>query len=160
MPSAAEFKHRFGLTVGSAVGSSLQIAASHVGHVVERENERYSFPTELVLSSEGAKASPKSVAAAFAANTRAKQNGIVHSAYGSPYECTISAGKAKPSGKDSNWTLMARGLAIRRRDLPTLAQQRAAERAAEEPGKDALAALQPEYRIIRSRFGTSKCVLW
>lgn len=163
MPDAASFRRFYGLHKGLALGAGLTISAAHVGHVVERQNQRYSFPIQLDLSGAGSGrgASAKSVAAAFAAHIKPKQHGILMSAYGSPYECSIGSEKAAASeGKDGGWTLTAKGRAVRRRDLPTVAQQKAEEHQRTEPSKEEVESLKPEYRVIKSRFGSSKCSVW
>eukprot|EP00887_Chlorella_sp_A99_P006714 scaffold3.g6714.t1 len=169
MPSAADFRRAFSLSESQALGASrFSIAQSRVGHEVVEEFEHYSFPIELRVEGEAAAAAgsgrsvrsasaAKRLAAAFKQHVANKQRVVVYSAYGSPYECIIGDCAVDHLGGGA-FRIKATGTAERRRDLPLLAQVREQERgAAAEPSAEEVAALEPEYRVIKSRFGTSKC---
>ena len=110
----------------------------------------------------------------------------MYSAYGSPYECsfelaTLKLREASAADKDEHedvppgaWRATIRGIAHRRRDLPTKAQQaqqrdaarlgaaagddEAAKRAAkEERARVRAEAKERGMRVVVSRFGTSVC---
>ncbi len=178
-----------------AADASFTLTAAHVGHEVLSQNERYAFPTELHFKAEGAaqattrqrtrRGAPAS-ADALARALRETLGGthIVRSAYGSPYECRYDLSTLKiaslPQGDDAAQgegaaTLRAtcHGLAVRRRDLPTAAQETQAARDAaadEAPPQDRDAAKAERARVRRdaaarglrvvvSRFGSSVCAV-
>ena len=221
MPSAVDFRRAFGLDRGARIGGSSAVAAGrkrrrgagdsspppqsfeltsvHVGHEVLSQNERYAFPTTLLLAPvAGAEASRSSRAAAAssasgcsahdaaAAALREALHGqhIVYSAYGSPYECAFelatlklhraeaaSSATAADGGNvpPGTWHATARGIARRRRDMPTkaqLAQQRGAgggdDKAAKRAAKEERARVRAEakargLRVVVSRFGSGVC---
>ena len=218
MPSAVDFRRAFGLDPGVRIGSSsaaaagskrqrgaddsplnFELASVHVGHEVLSQNERYAFPTALLLAPvAGARASRSSTAAArraardaAAAALRGALHGqhIVYSAYGSPYECAFElatlqlreAEASSPAAADKAedvprgaWRATVRGIAHRRRDLPTKAQQaqqRDAARlgaaggddeATKRTAKEERARVRAEakargLRVVVSRFGSGVC---
>ena len=221
MPSATDFRRAFGLDPGvriggsgaAAVGSkrrrgaddspqSFELTSVQVGHEVLSQNERYAFPTTLLLAPvAGAKAARSSRAAAAAgrgardvaaAALREALRGqrIVYSAYGSPYECAfelatlkLNETRAASSSADDDdkdvptggaWRATVRGIAHRRRDMPTKAQQaqqrdaarlgaaagddEAAKRAAkEERARVRAEAKARGLRVVVSRFGSGVC---
>ncbi|KAL4459035.1 hypothetical protein ABPG75_013900 [Micractinium tetrahymenae] len=171
MPSPADFRRGFGLEQGQNMGKSKEwkIASLHVGHDVKEQNECYEFPTELTLewqpgtAARGGRqqaARRAKLEAAWQAATHIKR--IVYSAYGSPYECTYGAASSVSwlDEEGRSWQLRSLGTAVRRRDIPTLGQQAEEER--EEQGvrevtKEEERRYLEGYRVIRSRFGSSKC---
>ena len=220
MPSATDFRRAFGLDPGVRFGGSgaaaagskrrrgadgspqcFELTSIQVGHEVLSQNERYAFPTTLLLAPvAGAKAARSSRAAAAAgrgardaaaAALREALRGqhIVYSAYGSPYECAFDlatlklkeAQAASPSADNDDkdvppgaWRATVRGIAHRRRDMPTKAQQaqqrdaarlgaaagddEAARRAAkEERARVRAEAKARGLRVVVSRFGSGVC---
>jgi hypothetical protein len=176
--------------------AAFTLTAAHVGHEVLSQNERYAFPTELHFKAEGAaqtttrQRTRRGVPASADALARALREAlgdthIVRSAYGSPYECrydlkTLKVASSPPPQDDAaasgpyDATLRAtcRGLAVRRRDLPTAAQETQAARdaAADAPPPDRDAAKAERARVRReaaarglrvivSRFGSSACAV-
>ena len=218
MPSATDFRRAFGLDPGVRIGGSSAAAAGskrrrgaddsqqsfeltsvQVGHEVLSQNERYAFPTTLLLapvasakavrSSRTAAAAGRGArdAAAAALRQTLRDRHIVYSAYGSPYECafelaTLQLHEAVPSADDDDekgvppgcWRATVRGIAHRRRDMPTKAQQaqqrdaarlgaaagddEAAKRAAkEERARVRAEAKARGLRVVVSRFGSGVC---
>ncbi|PSC73038.1 phosphomethylpyrimidine synthase [Micractinium conductrix] len=115
------------------------------------------------------------LAAAFKQHTREPR--VVYSAYGSPYECkyvgspSVTAlpldgeaeeGAGAGSAPAPAFRLTCLGRAARRRDVPTRQQAAQAERDAKgqhELSKDEERRCLSEYRVIKSRFGSSRCAL-
>ena len=222
MPSAVDFRRAFGLDRGARIGGSSAVAAGrkrrrgagdtspqpqsfeltflHVGHEVLSQNERYAFPTTLLLApvagAEASRSSSRAAAAssasgrsahdAAAAALREALHGqhVVYSAYGSPYECAFELATLKLHGAEAassaaaadggnvppgTWRATVRGIARRRRDMPTkaqLAQQRGAaggdDEAAKRAAKEERARVRAEakargLRVVVSRFGSGVC---
>lgn len=85
----------FHLSKGDSLAGGFTVEAAQVGHVVKQQNERYEFPSTITLHlAEGA--SRQQALAAFRAHVR--EHCIVHSAYGSPYDCSF--GPPKLAGGD------------------------------------------------------------
>lgn len=104
---------------------------------------------------------------------------IIYSQYGSPYACTFgkpalqaARAAAAAGGAPGAVVIASCGSAVRRRDVPTLSQQRERKQlaqaqargdaAAVEAARAAAGALEAAaeaagYRVIKSRFGSSKC---
>ncbi|PRW59725.1 hypothetical protein C2E21_1933 [Chlorella sorokiniana] len=174
MPSPSDFRKAFGLGVEQVLGGAWRITSSSFGHEVKEQNERYEFPASLEVewtagssggsgggSKRGADRRRRELEAAWEQQTREKR--IVYSAYGSPYECFfVKLPKVTPlDDGGSSYQITALGRAVRRRDIPTLKEERAAERTAaggagEVSNEDERRYLSG-YRVIKSRFGTSKC---
>lgn len=172
MPSPSDFRKAFGLAVDQTLGGKWRITSSSFGHEVKEQNERYEFPAavevEWAPSSGGGARSGKhggdqrrELEACWAQQTSERR--IVYSAYGSPYECFfVKAPKVTPLDEEGrSFQVTALGRAVRRRDIPTLKEAKAAEReaagAAAEVSKEDERRYLAGCRVIKSRFGTSKC---
>ena len=132
MPSAADFRRGFGLNKNHPLGQGLTITESHVGHEVKEQNERYEFPITLLVAADSS-GGGRHVLAAWKELVGRKQKQIIYSAYGSPYECSISATPKVQSLGDGILELTSIGQARRRRDVPTQAQEKQARPPAGEP---------------------------
>ena len=216
MPSATDFRRAFGLEAGTriearggaAVGgkrrrggaasppqpTSFELVSVSVGHEAVRRNERYAFPTELVLAPvagagttrRGRSSSATGDNVSAATNTRdaataalrdaLRDRHMVYSAYGSPYECAYDLGSLRlydaSSAKDASdvapppgaWRATVTGVATRRRDVPTKAQEHdaaqhagGAEDAKQERARVRAEAKARGLRVVTSRFGSSVC---
>lgn len=166
-----------------------------VGHEALAPNERYAFPTELVLapaakaprrgrsstaSDAASTADGARDAAAAALREALRDRHMVYSAYGSPYECayeldTLQLHYDDDATPPGSWRATVRGIARRRRDVPTKAQeaqQRDAAQATQRGAGDDDAAKQAAteerarvraeakahgLRVVASRFGSGVC---
>jgi len=128
MPSPADFKKAFGFETGSEVCPQVIIERAHIGHEVIQKNEKYEFPSTLDLSFP-----TKSVSRCDLLTTlrgyAGKRPKIIYSSYGSPYACQVHGWKIISFLNEAG-TAHARflGKAVRRRDIPTLAQQSSMQR--------------------------------
>lgn len=152
MPSAADFKKAFHLSkdaklkLGTRQGVSVgQVQNSTVGHEVKRQNERYEFPSTLELQlDKNNDLTKRQIEAAVRHHT--SHQPTVYSAYGSPYLCSIhnvKATKFDPEARIAEINFL--GKAVRRRDIPTLAQQKEEERK-RKSGKDEEEEISPESK--------------
>jgi hypothetical protein len=137
-----------------------------MGHDPRQPNQLYLFPTELTL-----KISPDfprdPTARRLAAELKRRTAGerVVYSAYGSPYACSLEGLKVKNVDDNARVAVLSfTGRAVRRRDIPTLAQRRQTVRSggARGAGDDDVDEAEVArhlrgFRVIKSRFGTSKC---
>lgn len=168
------------------LGPTLRVEDVQVGHARVRRNERYEFPTSATctLVQQARRAGKrkreegnKGQSSAYEAKLKRALGGlhIVRSTYGSPYECTydLSTLRVEPKTTDAGdaefaddaraptTRITCRGVAVRRRDIPTAAQEAAAaarESGAEEKAKDLRRrATAQGLRVVNSRFGTSTC---
>ena len=167
MPSAASFKQGFSIQPGDSIGKFI-VDRCECLHVVVEEFERYEFPIKIFVRCDG-KAKTSSVLTAV--RKLAKDPRVIYSEYGSPYEChlgkpTVTAGDDSPDssadGNTSTFVITTKGSAVRRRDLPTLAQQRLERVRSTGQHETSLADARrslPGYRLLKSRFATSKCAL-
>ena len=140
MPSASDFKRRFGLHPGARLGDGLAVAAVDMGHLVKREHELYHFPTTVAIKlDEGTQSkhvTGRRLLAAFRRHVAGGERELF-SAYGSPYACTITGAKvASLHAAEGHAVLEFTGQARRRRDVPTLAQGKEAERKRKGAGGD------------------------
>ena len=104
------------------------IANSTIGHEVKKQNERYEFPCTLEIRfKNGVELTKRQVEAAVRHHTSKQLT--VYSAYGSPYLCSFQNVKATKFDQEENIAnVKLFGKAVRRRDIPTLAQQKEEER--------------------------------
>ncbi len=109
MPSATDFRKAFHLGKGEAIGDGrLRVEESQVGHKVKEENERYEFPTTVVLRGDVAGARR-----AFAAHIKGSR--LVYSAFGSPYDCSYGSPRvSKGTEENGTVTITCLGKAVRR----------------------------------------------
>jgi hypothetical protein len=140
MPSASQFKNAYGVLKGGSLGKRFKILSSQVDHVPIKERQQYEYPTTLILTSQDPNAdvtsrnAQREVKKAWKKEVEGQGNSkIVYSAYGSPYECSFSEPSLRvlESGGgvgNDRLELDATGTAVRRRDIPTLPQQKQAER--------------------------------
>jgi hypothetical protein len=187
MPSAAAFIRAFGLQAGAEFGGHRVLKASHVGHEPVVQFKSYTYPLRLVFerAAGGGGAGGESKASAAAALLKAlrahtAQPRTVYSQYGSPYECRIkslkllpAASEAEESGEEGGGeeeggeegggggavvVIVGKGAAERRHDVPTLAEVHAESgEAAEEAALASSEAVKAAFRVLKSRFATSKC---
>ncbi|KAL4859055.1 hypothetical protein ACK3TF_000838 [Chlorella vulgaris] len=172
MPSPSDFRRAFNLSEGAHLGLQKQweIETVHMGHEAVQQNERYEFPTTLIVQfragtkavgSKGLSQRKQQLEKAF--NQATQLEHIVYSAYGSPYECTY--GPPQVAGIDAggrSFKLTAVGMAVRRRDIPTLAAQLDAEQKAKGLGQEAVSAagraqFLRRYRVTKSRWSSGRC---
>lgn len=140
MPSAASFRHAFGLEEGARLASpssgwTFVLDSVTISHVEAQRHERYLFPTDLRVSCEkvptqkrarSSKAVDHDAAATLRGvlERRLGTHHIVQSAYGSPYDCHFPLGKLRiTKDKDGTLHVTVEGRATRRRDVPTSKQQ-------------------------------------
>ena len=129
MPSAAEFKKAFHLQDGTKLGALGSIHNAKVGHVAVKRNERYEFPATLEIElpkTQKKKITRRQLITALQEHTSGEK--IVYSSYGSPYECTVHDVAVTDYSEENIAEMKFLGKAVRRRDIPTLAQQKAEER--------------------------------
>jgi hypothetical protein len=132
MPSASAFKKTFNLNKGAILHSQTtgktvlaEVQKSTIGHTAKRRNELYEFPSTIDLEIKDQSTTRYRLRATL------KQLGerIAYSSYGSPYKCSIENIKIEsfdPAEAHASITFL--GKAIRRRDIPTLRQQKQKER--------------------------------
>jgi hypothetical protein len=213
MPSASDFRRAFGLEPGAvlhpAAGGKrrrggaataqhlmtlFELVSVRVGHEALTPNERYAFPTEVVLalaaktprrgrssatSDDASTADGARDAATAALREALRDRHMVYSAYGSPYECAYELDTLRLHDKDEDamppgsWRATVRGVAHRRRDMPTKAQQvqqrEASHDASDDDAVKKQAAKKEErarvraeakahgLRVVASRFGSGVC---
>jgi hypothetical protein len=169
MPSAALFQKGFGLGEGQHLGPFL-IRSASVQHVTKEEFELYEFPIKLELEWDSAKEKQPPSAASILSETLEREVAeprIIPSEYGSPYECKFGKWRVKArttqtsgsaAGETGVFTVISKGTGVRRRDIPTQAQeQRQKESKQDLPGIKEVQKALPGQRVIRSHFGTGSC---
>lgn len=198
MPSATDFRRAFGLEPGARISNqeeqqprrpttktasrrhsttgraaqprTFTLASVCVGHEVVAQNERYAFPMTLELEAADGEGKPGEAGGAAAQALRSALGGrvIVHSAFGSPYECfaDLETLKIDADASEKLIHVKCRGIAMRRRDLPTKAQAAAAAASKTAAGdanaKSERKRLRQEaegqgMRVTTSRFGSGSC---
>lgn len=134
MPSAADFKRKLSLNKGAKLSKDFTIKQSDIGHVSRTQNELYEFPSTVIVGKtrsavgQDEKPSKQRKIIAELKKTLSNKHQIVYSAYGSPYDCTIPARSIKvnkPTDDETfSFEVRFKGKAVRRRDIPTLSQQK------------------------------------
>jgi hypothetical protein len=158
MPLASDFRKAFNLNKGAAVYSLQgknnilvgEVQSSSIGHTTKKKNELYEFPSSVEVKVKDKAINKRSLEAAFKEYVKGEQ--IVYSAYGSPYACSVAKIKISSFDLDedhASFTFL--GKAIRRRDIPTLGQQKEEERK-----KEATAAKKRKTRVPTKHVEISK----
>eukprot|EP00743_Colponemidia_sp_Colp-15_P013656 GILK01015946.1.p1 GENE.GILK01015946.1~~GILK01015946.1.p1 ORF type:complete len:313 (+),score=30.41 GILK01015946.1:542-1480(+) len=154
MPSAAQVKGLFNLTVGSH-----RIGNVRSDHVPITQNEKYHFPAKIELSLQNnAKPSTDRLLKAFKKYVSGSK--VVYSQYGSPYNCSIEKVKLLNSN-ESQPRVEVLGEAVRRRDIPTMKEQQDEQKKAMREEESELMKnhkdMLKDYRVLTSRFRSSHC---
>ena len=135
MPSASDFRRAFGLKLGAVLRPSacgkrrrggaasaqhpatpFELVSVRVGHEALTPNERYAFPTELLLApaakaprrgrsgggDDASTADDARDAAAAALREALRDRHMVYSAYGSPYECAFELDSLRLHDEDAS----------------------------------------------------------
>lgn len=100
MPSPAAFLKGFGLSAKSVVelpSSSLRIKSVSIEHKVISRFHRYEFPIKFILEPISESYSTSALAKEFQAFVSKNSPRIIHSQFGSPYDCTIGSFQVKTS---------------------------------------------------------------
>ena len=123
MPSPSQFKKALELENGCTLGTSgAMVTESRIGHQTKRTAALYHFPS--ILSITWPQRMPLSDIKRRLARDLVdlkKRECIAHSAYGSPYTCSIARAKVvKLHWRDKTATVELLGVAKRRKDLPKL----------------------------------------
>eukprot|EP00386_Alphamonas_edax_P006123 GDKI01019919.1.p1 GENE.GDKI01019919.1~~GDKI01019919.1.p1 ORF type:complete len:226 (+),score=80.27 GDKI01019919.1:118-795(+) len=164
MPSPTSFKKGFAISSGDSV-AGVHIIKATVGHEVVRQNERYEYPITVVFEPQ-TRLPPKKLLDALQQSVREQR--IIYSDYGSPYECHFGIPKVQSQDEDGSITVSSKGWSVRRRDIPTLSQQQkqkeqaaaAADPDAHPDREETKEGKAPEgYRVIKSHFSSSVCSL-
>jgi hypothetical protein len=123
MPSPSQFKKALKLENGCTLGTSgAMVTESRIGHQTKRTAALYHFPS--ILSITWPQRMPLSDIKRRLVGDLVdlkKRECIAHSAYGSPYTCSIARAKVvKLDCRDKTATIELLGVAKRRKDLPKL----------------------------------------
>lgn len=119
MPSTKSFANLFGITVSTEIDPRLIIVSSQIEHE-KREKRRYFFNIIIKLKFVGEINDSDDVLSSFLnfLKKTGGQNGrIMHTGYGTPYECAMGSISVK-SIKGNEVVLESLGKCNRRYDLP------------------------------------------
>ena len=127
-----DFKKAFGLAKGNELRSKDgpllgKINLPNISHVEKEQKERYEYPSTLDIElNTDQKITARKIEAALRNQTKER---VVYSSYGSPYSCTITGIKVTELDEGTGRAQVKfLGKAVRRRDIPNLAQVKEEER--------------------------------
>lgn len=86
MPQAPKFKSGFGIRVGDIIGGVFKVVESRVGHVMNVQYRKYTYPISVKLKAN------RDVKGGEAEHLLAQLKGekVIKSEYGNPYKCAIN----------------------------------------------------------------------
>jgi len=140
----------FDLISGQKIGR-YEILSCDMGHEERKKYQIYEYPCEVTLKASDVKKAEKSWARHIGTRSR-----IIHSEYGSPYECWFEPPMLKKIADDTV-VVKTKGIANRRRDIPTL-REVAKQQSPPEPA-DEINALKKDHNVVKSHWATSKCAI-
>ena len=136
MPSVSDFKKAFDLNKGEVLQNkffNFTLNNIYIQHKVKKVYNEYEFPLTLEYIGPNKKGSEENLIKLIKSNILSKNGKIVYSDYGSPYECLIEEPKIEEVRDEEEGTVFrvdTKGVATRRRDIPTLKQQRVSQMSA------------------------------
>lgn len=162
MPSVNSFKNAFNLNIGSVFSdnsSKFIIKNITIFHRVVHLYKEYKFPMTIEFLSENKKNSENHLLKIFNDEISRKNEQIIYSDYGSPYECSVDEPEIdnvyEENEKEIIIVLFTTGIAIRKYDLPTLYKQMHIVRKKSITSKSTIE--EDDYDITTAHFKGGKC---